>query len=68
MTCQRRSDNIYLHMECDDLHNVTYGSRIDKPYTNQHIEETAIIARGIGFKLPMVPSLLAVRTAAIGEK
>ena len=50
------------------LDRVTNGFRIDKPYTNQHMDATAMSARGMGLRSPRLPSLLAARTADMGEK
>lgn len=50
------------------LENVTYGFRTDNPYTNQHNDDTAIIANGTGFRSLRESFLLAWRTAVKGEK
>jgi len=57
-----------LAIEPGTFESVTNGSLTDKPYTSQQRDDTAIIAKGTGFRSSSDSFVLACRTVVKGEK
>eukprot|EP00985_Skeletonema_marinoi_P035457 scaffold46614_cov161-Skeletonema_marinoi.AAC.1 len=57
-----------LAIEPGTFESVTNGSLTDKPYTSQQRDDTAIIAKGTGFRSSSDSFILACRTEVKGEK